>query len=1517
MPVSTAIAGIPESQDLNGNKVTLDGLSDSGKFILEGAGFGIREGDDDDPSPVTLEMVQRMDALFTAMSDGQRQDVADQVAGTDGVVDLVGGLSAMGVLDMNAADPTVTNFMPVFDALDDDAQAIVLKNADPLDLNSMNTVTNAVDKIEDLNAVLSGTTISGTALSDAISAVSTAIAGIPESQDLNGNKVTLDGLSDSGKFILEGAGHGIREGDDDDPSPVTLEMVQRMDALFTAMSDGQRQDVADQVAGTDGVVDLVGGLSAMGVLDMNAADPTVTNFMPVFDALDDDAQAIVLKNADPLDLNSMNTVTNAVDKIEDLNAVLSGTTISGTALSDAISAVSTAIAGIPESQDLNGNKVTLDGLSDSGKFILEGAGHGIREGDDDDPSPVTLEMVQRMDALFTAMSDGQRQDVADQVAGTDGVVDLVGGLSAMGVLDMNAADPTVTNFMPVFDALDDDAQAIVLKNADPLDLNSMNTVTNAVDKIEDLNAVLSGTTISGTALSDAISAVSTAIAGIPESQDLNGNKVTLDGLSDSGKFILEGAGHGIREGDDDDPSPVTLEMVQRMDALFTAMSDGQRQDVADQVAGTDGVVDLVGGLSAMGVLDMNAADPTVTNFMPVFDALDDDAQAIVLKNADPLDLNSMNTVTNAVDKIEDLNAVLSGTTISGTALSDAISAVSTAIAGIPESQDLNGNKVTLDGLSDSGKFILEGAGHGIREGDDDDPSPVTLEMVQRMDALFTAMSDGQRQDVADRVAGTDGVVDLVGGLSAMGVLDMNAADPTATNFMSDFDALDAEAQKLVLENADPLVQASMDAVTDAVVALRGLQGVVYSDVADGSLLVTAVSNLASKLDLIEGNGVEFDALAGAAGSENSVTAQNIKDADALLTAMSEAQTDEVLTHIQGLNVQDLTNLADLVAEYMGVDPDHIPAALVAFNDLGADRAELVFKTIAEEGGLSSLATGRGFESFVAAPMVKDVVASTMVSSGDDVIDDKDTSNDNSVGLSIAVIFDGEMNDTIAPVLTLSNGNDSLTKANGGTWNDAKTVFTQEYVVTDDGVDIDGITVTVSGAKDASGNAQLLQLAPAAAPAKFDIDTQNPTSGTIDIDVTDAHQTEGEAGTLSFTVATRDVDPGTIHVEMRGSEYRALSQIETEYDTAVNEALRQLGVAKGELVSLEGELQTAKSNRDGILGETFPNSEAIGDKAATLEGIESQFDGLQDDASALGDAVTTANALGVYYTQDQVDAAALANDGVVAGQPNPNATFSEQDVTAKAAELGVVAGQLDPATGSNYTQDQVDAAAGVSLSAKDPATQDQYSDQDVIDTATGAGVVAGQPNPNATFSEQDVTAKAAELGVVAGQLDPATGSNYTQDQVDAAAGVSLSAKDPATQDQYSDQDVIDTATGAGVVAGQPNPNATFSEQDVTAKAAELGVVAGQPKPGEEGATFSDQDVIDTATGAGVVAGQPNPNATFSEQDVTAKAAELGVVAGQLDPATGSNYTQDQVDAAAASVFLRRILQRKISIQIRML
>ena len=233
----------------------------------------------------------------------------------------------MGVLDM---DPTASNFMPVFDALDADAQALVLANADPLDLTSMTAVTNAVDAIEDLNAVISG----GPGDTAAIAGVRSTLEAVPA--DTSGTVIPTE-VSASGQFILSGA--GLVAADGEQPSPVTLEMAQRMDDLFEEMSDTQVAAVQAQIVGS-GATDIVGALSAMGVFDMGGptaqTDPTTSNFMPEFNALDDDAQAIVLKNADPLDLNSMEKVTEAVVAIEDLNVVLSGETISGTALSSAI-----------------------------------------------------------------------------------------------------------------------------------------------------------------------------------------------------------------------------------------------------------------------------------------------------------------------------------------------------------------------------------------------------------------------------------------------------------------------------------------------------------------------------------------------------------------------------------------------------------------------------------------------------------------------------------------------------------------------------------------------------------------------------------------------------------------------------------------------------------------------------------------------------------------------------------------------------------------------------------------------------------------------------------------------------------------------------------------------------------------------------------------------------------------------------------------------------------------------------
>ena len=137
-----------------------------------------------------------------------------------------------------------------------------------------------------------------------------------------------------------------------------------------------------------------------------------------------------------------------------------------------------------------------------------------------------------------------------------------------------------------------------------------------------------------------------------------------------------------------------------------------------------------------------------------------------------------------------------------------------------------------------------------------------------MDDLFEAMSDTQVAAVQAQIVGS-GATDIVGALSAMGVFDMGGptaqTDPTASNFMPVFDALDADAQALVLANADPLDLTSMTAVTNAVDAMFALVGVVIGDTPDGSLLAAAVADFSAKLDAIDDNAVAFDALVGAAG----------------------------------------------------------------------------------------------------------------------------------------------------------------------------------------------------------------------------------------------------------------------------------------------------------------------------------------------------------------------------------------------------------------------------------------------------------------------------------------------------------------------------------------------------------------------------------------------------------------------------------------------------------------------------
>jgi hypothetical protein len=127
-----------------------------------------------------------------------------------------------------------------------------------------------------------------------------------------------------------------------------------------------------------------------------------------------------------------------------------------------------------------------------------------------------------------------------------------------------------------------------------------------------------------------------------------------------------------------------------------------------------------------------------------------------------------------------------------------------------------------------------------------------------------------------------------------------------------------------------------------------------------------------------------------------------------------------------------------------------------------------------------------------------------------------TITDAQVGLSTftyAVTFSAAMStsNADAPSIVFSAGGTTLSLVSGA-WSLGNTVYTATYDVADANTTVTGITVTVSNAKDAAGNAQT---AYTGQPAGFTIDTQNP-SVTL-IAVSDTLITDSDAGT-PFTVA---------------------------------------------------------------------------------------------------------------------------------------------------------------------------------------------------------------------------------------------------------------------------------------------------------------------------------------------------------------------------------------------------------------
>ena len=77
------------------------------------------------------------------------------------------------------------------------------------------------------------------------------------------------------------------------------------------------------------------------------------------------------------------------------------------------------------------------------------------------------------------------------------------------------------------------------------------------------------------------------------------------------------------------------------------------------------------------------------------------------------------------------------------------------------------------------------------------------------------------------------------------MFEMDATDPTVTSFMAQFKDLDADAQALVMDNANPLDQSGLELVTDAVTSIEALNGVIEGGSGN---IAAAIADVRAKLE---------------------------------------------------------------------------------------------------------------------------------------------------------------------------------------------------------------------------------------------------------------------------------------------------------------------------------------------------------------------------------------------------------------------------------------------------------------------------------------------------------------------------------------------------------------------------------------------------------------------------------------------------------------------------------------------
>lgn len=200
------------------------------------------------------------------------------------------------------------------------------------------------------------------------------------------------------------------------------------------------------------------------------------------------------------------------------------------------------------------------------------------------------------------------------------------------------------------------------------------------------------------------------------------------------------------------------------------------------------------------------------------------------------------------------------------------------------------------------------------------------------------------------------------------------------------------------------------------------------------------------------------------------------------------------------------------------------------------------------------------------------------------------------GFSVAVTFNEAMGST-NPTLTFSTGSSIFSPAGGDGW--VGNTYTFHYSVTDGDLDVDGITVDISGAKDVAGNV----MATHTSTESFNIDQVEPTVTSVTFSNSPGWINRSNIGTENFSITivySESMNDGV-------SPTITLEELSSNPSPSINDAL----------VSSSGSWTTTNVSND-----TYTEIYNVVDVAAAGENLDATITNAQDVCGNIQESYTT-------------------------------------------------------------------------------------------------------------------------------------------------------------------------------------------------------------------------------------------------------------------------------------------------------